>query len=773
SGSGSIVSLALLLAVGLSVAPFQTAHASYAKDAKHATISPSTPAPPATVPTPSTRAPLGNEKAALLDELRNRLHPPADCQPNCAALAQLRVTSEREKLTLALNLHVAAATQVPLPGHDTTGTWHPTEVLVNGKPAQLRRDDKGQVWLHAPKGIHQLTLSGPLGASNSIRIPLPMPPRMLTVQSGPWQLSGVDSNGLPRESLLNLDLPADPKAVNTQKQLSHVPDALPGFALVERTLFVGERWQTQTRITRQGPSRAPVRVRFALLPGESINDERVQIKDGAAEVLLSGQNSFSLSGTLPISNTLTWTALPSLFQIERWQLQASAHWHPAWEGLTPIHHAPGDDGLFAPSWQPWPGESLRLRITPPEVIAGPTLTLERQHTTLNPGQHSTTVETTLSLRASLAGTHSVRLPADAEFLGMSLDGNHVPVQAQQARVDIPVVPGEHQVQLRWREARGMAGIGHRFQTQTLDTQLAGTNAITELTLPYDRVVLAAGGPLIGPAVLFWGFMPLLLIFSVLLARSKRTPLGFVSWFLLLIGLAQASMLGAAIVATGLLALGLRPSMTQMREKGWQSGQISGIQIGLGIWTAAMLLILYQTVHTALLGYPNMLITGNGANAHELAWYQDRFTNTADTSWIFSISLTTYRVAMLAWALWLASSLLGWTRWGWQRFSDGGYWPEEDLKTPPPTGHAGPKRTPAGAKPTPKPAPGQEPGQAPKPAPTVKPEAEAESRSESPSPAPTAVLMTVHAAETGATPPSAAPASASASATTRHIITGLK
>lgn len=679
-GAQGTIHLALALVLGLTLWPLPPAQASEPQ-----------PGPRAIKVSQGTRPALGTEKAALLEELRNRLHPPADCQPACAAVAQLRVTADRERLTLALSVHAQIPTQLPLPARDTTGNWHPTQVLLDDRAAVVRRDERGQIWVQVPEGIHALTLSGPLGAGSSIRIPLPMPPHTLTVQAGPWQASGLYPDGQPRDGLLNLDLPAEPKADSPQKQLSHVPDALPGFALVERTLSVGDRWQTRTRITRQGPSRAPVRVRFALLPGESINDERVRMHDGAAEILLSGQSSLELKGTLPATETLAWQALPSLFQIERWQLQVSSRWHPSWEGLTPIHYAQGSDGVLAPWWQPWPGESLTLHVSAPEVIPGPTLTLERQQMKLEPGQHSTTVETTLSLRASLAGTHGVTLPAGAEFLGMTLDGTHVPVQAQQGRVDIPIVPGEHEVVLRWREAHGVAGIGQRFLTSPLETRLEGTNAITTLNLPYDRVVLAAGGPPIGPAVLFWGFVPLILIASVLLARSRRTPLGPVSWFLLLLGLAQASMLGAAIVATGLLALGIKPSIGEMRQKGWDRGWISAVQVSLALWALVMLVVLYQTVHTALLGYPNMLITGNESGAHHLAWYQDRFASVADSSWVFSISLTTYRVAMLAWALWLASSLLAWIRWGWQRFSAGGYWPEDDdpPKGPPPAARPSP------------------------------------------------------------------------------------
>jgi hypothetical protein len=32
--------------------------------------------------------------------------------------------------------------------------------------------------------------------------------------------------------------------------------------------------------------------------------------------------------------------------------------------------------------------------------------------------------------------------------------------------------------------------------------------------------------------------------------------------------------------------------------------------------------------------------------------------------------------MLAWALWLAASLLKWVAWAWRCFSEGGAWPEK-------------------------------------------------------------------------------------------------
>lgn len=41
----------------------------------------------------------------------------------------------------------------------------------------------------------------------------------------------------------------------------------------------------------------------------------------------------------------------------------------------------------------------------------------------------------------------------------------------------------------------------------------------------------------------------------------------------------------------------------------------------------------------------------------------------------------YRIAMLAWALWLALALLRWLRWGWSCFSHDGIWRPITWKKP--------------------------------------------------------------------------------------------
>ena len=74
---------------------------------------------------------------------------------------------------------------------------------------------------------------------------------------------------------------------------------------------------------------------------------------------------------------------------------------------------------------------------------------------------------------------------------------------------------------------------------------------------------------------------------------------------------------------------------------------------------------------------------NGSSASLLHWYKDRTGGRLPRAWVFSLPLGVYRLAMLAWALWLAHALLGWLKWGWECFSTGGLWKRAPKPVPPP------------------------------------------------------------------------------------------
>jgi hypothetical protein len=62
--------------------------------------------------------------------------------------------------------------------------------------------------------------------------------------------------------------------------------------------------------------------------------------------------------------------------------------------------------------------------------------------------------------------------------------------------------------------------------------------------------------------------------------------------------------------------------------------------------------------------------------------------------VLSVSLWVYKLAMLAWALWLAWSLIDWLRWAFDAWTHGGYW----RKPAPKPGVAPPQLPPSATEP---------------------------------------------------------------------------
>jgi hypothetical protein len=160
-----------------------------------------------------------------------------------------------------------------------------------------------------------------------------------------------------------------------------------------------------------------------------------------------------------------------------------------------------------------------------------------------------------------------------------------------------------------------------------------------------------------------------LLAAAALGRIQLVPLGWVSWFLLFVGMTQVPVWLSGIVTVWLLALGWRRE--NARELG--DGAFDALQFLLGGLTVAALLALVWAVQQGLLGLPDMQIAGNGSGGGQLRWYHDRSAEALPSAWVVSVPLLFYRFAMLAWALWLARALLAWLRWGWDCFSSDGLW----------------------------------------------------------------------------------------------------
>ena len=188
-------------------------------------------------------------------------------------------------------------------------------------------------------------------------------------------------------------------------------------------------------------------------------------------------------------------------------------------------------------------------------------------------------------------------------------------------------------------------------------------------MPQNRWTILTGGPRLGPAVLFWSYLVVVILAALALKRIDLAPLKTHQWLLLGLGLTQVPPITALVVVGWLLALGLRKEKTPPDK--WLP--FNAVQFLLVIWTLAALAGLYEAVERGLLGTPDMQIAGNQSTRYLFHWTQDRISSAMPRPWAISLPLWVYRGLMLFWSLWLAFSLLKWLQWGWRCFSSGQLW----------------------------------------------------------------------------------------------------
>jgi hypothetical protein len=600
----------------------------------------------------------------LLDELQTRLLKAPECAPNCATATRMRLTVEANELELLFEVDALAATGAPLPGG--ARSWLPERVLVDGKPARgLRAAADGVLWVRLTEGKHQISLGGPLPDRDSLELPLPLPPHRVDAIVPGWVLNGVLEDGRPEGTLqLTRIVTRETSADSKRRELE--AQELPAFVEVVRNIRLGLTWQVNTIVRRLTPIEPALRLDLPLLSGEAVTTAGIRIVAGRAQVALDpGIRQIQWQSTLAPGPEVQLEAESAGNFREVWNLDVSPVWHVDFEGI-PVVHQPSATAARVRQWRPWPGEAVSLRISRPEGVEGKTATIDSSTLSVTPGLRATDSVLTTSLRSSRGGDHVIRLPEAAELRSVAINGAVQPIRQEGTAITVPLVPGSQQIEITWREP---VGVGVRTETPAVDLGMDSVNASIDMHVPQSRWILLAGGPRLGPAVLFWSFVIVLALIAVGLGRVPTTPLRFHHWLLLGLGLTQVPIFAAAIVVVWLLALGARGS-TGTRIPGLWFDLVQVALVGLTLMALTSLVV---SIQAGLLGLPEMQISGNGSTSYHLRWYQDRAEATLPGAWVISVPLLVYRIAMLAWALWLAQALLRWLRWGWECFSHGELW----------------------------------------------------------------------------------------------------
>jgi len=606
----------------------------------------------------------------LLNELKQRLTRAPDCLPHCAAVAQLDINIGRDKLNLASTIHAHQQVAIPLPAR--ADQWLPDTVVLDGRSVQgLFRSDDGTLWISVAPGIHTLSLSGNVPDRSYFQLPLLLKPHHVSVKSKGWTVEGVSVNGVPDSQI---QFSRIQKELRNQEFAQLQAGPLPPFVRVERTLKFGLEWEVLTTIYRISTSNVPIVLELPLVNGEAVLDDNIKVKDGKALVSLSSkQNRLSWKSRLNRQTALQLEAEKTADWIEVWRLDVSPIWHVSAKGIPVIHHQ-GPDKHWMPEWHPYPGEGIELNISRPPGVSGKSLTIDRSNLLINPGSRVTESNLNFTVRSSQGAQHTIMLPPDANLGSVYIDEVLQPIRQEGRRVTLPVNPGEHEFKIDWRLGEG---ISNYYVSHSVDLGLDSVNNSIQLTLPQDRWVLLTAGPRLGPAVLYWGVVIIVLIMSGILSFTKVTPLRYWHWALLGIGLSQVHVSFALVVVGWLLLFGIRQKLVS--DSGTFVFNLT--QVGLAIITVVALAILFYAIQQGLLGRPDMQIAGNGSTAYTLNWYQDQVQETLPQVWVLSVPLSVYRILMLLWALWLAYSVLSWLRWAWRQYGVDGYWRKSE-KSPP-------------------------------------------------------------------------------------------
>ncbi len=602
----------------------------------------------------------------LLKELQTRLLEKPDCFPSCADFLRMDLKVMPESLRILLEVHATSRTAVPLPGNSRA--WSPEEVYLDNSPLrELSTDSAGTLWALVPEGIHNVILIGKSGPGNSVQIPLPLKPHHATYSGKEWKVQGIHRDGRVESGI---------QITRVKKEPGERPPAdsgnLPPFLHVERILHLGLTWQVETTIIRLTPVGTPIAVSVPLLQGESVTTAGILVEDGKALINMDPKsNRISWSSSLKTAPEISLRAPESVPWTETWVLDASPIWHCELTGIPVIHHQ-DKQGDWRPTWKPWPGESVSIGTSRPKAIPGRMITIDSAKLVLTPGLRSDEAVLTLKIRASQGGQHEITLPEGADLQTVRIKGKSQPIRQDGQRVVIPLQPGSQTINIEWiRESESSLLI------RGPDVKIGeeAVNAQVTFNMPRNRWILWTSGPTLGPAVLFWSYIFIVILIALGLGRVTITPLKTRHWLLLSLGLTQVPPLTAILIAGWFLAMGVRKD----RHPPENAFLYNLTQTGLIIWTLVAMSGLYMAISRGLLGIPDMQISGNNSTQLYLNWSQDRIGTSMPQPWVLSLPRLAYNILMLFWAMWLAFRLVKWLGWAWESFSNGGVLKKIKLK----------------------------------------------------------------------------------------------
>jgi len=595
----------------------------------------------------------------MLQSLRSELLRVPDAFPNAAQIPTASLTIDGDRISVLCEIHAAAKCAVPLPGR--LPTWSPLTIEVDDEASVpiVRRD--GYLWVVVDEGVHKIAMEGRLFDQSDWEWTYLLAPKLVSIDAPGWKVNGLRPDGTPEGQILlsREQAVASDAAAYDRTQFNSI-------MLVDRFLEIGILSKLRTVVTRIGDNRRATSMSIPLIPGERVLTANQDVVNNEISIRMSATDeSYTWDSELPSGADVLLAASDTDQWVERWHLSTSPVWNVTLSGLQPVFESQSAE--LVPVWNPWPGESATIQFERPVAIPGEVITVQSVEHATEVGDRRQNTTLTIELECSLATDFPIDVGANAVVTNLTIDNLTMPVQRRDGLLVIPAKAGSQVVVLKWYIERTLE---MRSDIGRVVLPTIASNVNTTMQVPTNRWVLWASGPQRGPAVRFWTILIIALIVSLGLSLLPRSPLRVWEWVLLAIGLTQVPVYAAMFVAAWLFLLSFRGGNEVQRVT---RRTFNALQIAIVFMTAISLLILIYVVSAGLLGSPDMFVLGNGSSQHFLRWFSPRSDAELPIAGMISISVWFYRLAMLVWALWLATSLIRWLAEGWQNFGKDGFW----------------------------------------------------------------------------------------------------
>jgi len=562
--------------------------------------------------------------------------------------------------SLMLTMNIPSRNElVAFPVLQGVSGWIPDEIRVGE-----RSQDTQYSYLHnnftvnLSKGSNRVTLSGDI-QGNGTALTFPSTIHNLEVVALGWSVEGIEKGTVPGRTIrLTRTVVQETK----EGEFGTQPPA-PLFCRVDRSLYFGYEQTAQTTITRIAPFNSPVTLKIPLLPNEAVITPDMKIDSQFVTVTLPANSNFATyESRFPMNTTLALIAPNSNEYSETWNIESDSRFRITTSGLTPIVSR----GQVQ-SWLPRSGDTLTVSIIKPDAVIGNTTTIESANLAISGNKTSTKSTLTLSVNSSRGEPMWAILPDNAEVEELHINGQQA-LNYREDTLTIPLTPGVQNISLKWSSKQGITSV---TKTDLIELSEPGVNCtITYSIPPESRWLLALSGPIMGPSVIVWSIIIVLLIIAILLPKFAETALNTPEWLLLFVGVASVNYIGILPILFWMILFSYRLNAKKDDLIGWKFNLMQIILVGI---TVIAMLTLVSMIPVGLLSSPAMIVKGNGSSSYFYQWYQDRTGTTLPQGTIYSLPFWAYRTVRLLWSVWIAVQIPKWLKWVWKSFSSVRIW----------------------------------------------------------------------------------------------------